>query len=69
MYEINPKFLHADGSINTEAAMAAGRKARTQAARQGFKAAWEIIHELIGHREKIANALRQQDASQKGAQV
>lgn len=35
MYNIDPKFFNDDGSINTEAAMAAGRKARARAAREG----------------------------------
>ena len=30
MYEIDPKFLNEDGSINTDAACAAGRKAQAR---------------------------------------
>lgn len=37
MYEIDPKFFNEDGSLNVELAMAAGRKARGEAAGHSFE--------------------------------
>ncbi len=36
MYETDRRFFDADGSVNTEVAMAAGREARSQALFEGF---------------------------------
>ena len=36
MYEPDKRFFNADGSVNTEVAMEAGRKARSQALFEGF---------------------------------
>jgi hypothetical protein len=38
MYEIHPRFLHQDGSIDQEAASKACRKARAEAAGEVFRA-------------------------------
>lgn len=35
MYEIDPKFFNDDGSINTDKACRAGRKAQARTAREG----------------------------------
>ena len=36
MYQVAHKSLSADGSVNFEKAIAAGRRARTQAIKEGF---------------------------------
>ncbi len=36
MYETDRRFFNADGSVNIEVAMAAGRKARAQDLSEGF---------------------------------
>ncbi len=40
MYEINPKFLNEDGSINYRAACDAGRLERSKTARRGLRLIW-----------------------------
>ena len=47
MYEINPKFLRADGTFNTEAATVEGRKARAQAMGRNLKIISKTFRKLF----------------------
>ena len=47
MYEIDPRFFNEDSSINVEVAMAAGHKARSQAAGEGYQAFREAAAKLF----------------------
>ena len=67
MRNIDPKFLHADGTINYEAAMTAGRKARSQAAKSGFIAVCDFARELFKADNQISDAVKQPDPSREGA--
>ena len=67
MYNIDPKFLNADGTINNEAAMAAGRKARTRAAGVGFKTIYAIARDLFRAGNQISSAVNQKHQSHEGA--
>jgi len=56
MYEISPKFLHADGSIYTMVTCAEGHKARAEAMRQGCEIVSEMIGRLLRSDKKASDA-------------
>ena len=67
MHNIDSKLRNADGTIDTEAAMAAGRKARAEAAGAGFKAVCEIARHLFRAGKPISNAVIQPTPSRDDA--
>jgi hypothetical protein len=69
MYEINPKFLHADGSINTEAARAEGRKARAEAFQEGCKTISELFGRLVRSNTKPTDVMLDPTLSTQASQT
>lgn len=51
-YSLDPKFFNEDGSFNVESAMAAGRRAHSQGAHDGFQVAVQFWQ---GTRHAIRN--------------
>lgn len=49
MYDIDPKFLNHDGSLNTEAACAAGRRAQARTAAEGAREFKGLAKRLVDH--------------------
>jgi hypothetical protein len=69
MYEINPKFLHADGSVNTESARAEGRKARAEAFQEGCNAISELFGRLVRSNTKPTSAILDPTLSTQASQT
>jgi hypothetical protein len=56
MYEIDTKFFNADGSINTEAACAAGRKAQARSAGEGAAAVKAAAKRIVSATTRLLDA-------------
>lgn len=57
MYEIDPKFRNEDGSINIEAARAAGRRQRAQAAGEGFRYLRAVAGRMVSQTKALTSRL------------
>ena len=59
MYEIDRKYLREDGSLDLDATDAACRKARAQAAGEGFGFVARVVRRAVAAGVRVAGGLRE----------
>ena len=57
MYQIDPRFYNEDGSINFEIADSASRKARAQAAGDGFRIILRMVRRMFHTGKHLSDVL------------